>query len=203
MRVKIILHGSLRKASSTWQFECEADTPAEAINGFQRQFPLTPPGVGVKWVIRVVGCDTVQSLYSPCQTEELHLIPDFSGASATARIIVGAVLIAASFLVPGGWVIISSILLSTGLSLVLGGVLELLTPQPKNHANNVDNTNRYLGSPGNTTAINTRIAIGYGRHLVYGQIISLGMQADLSPVNNQAPTSGDRRIQSSLVSQYP
>ena len=64
---------------------------------------------------------------------EIKFVPVIGGANAEFRIITGAALVAAGFLVnvlPGGSVL-SPILISTGSALILGGVMEMLTPKPK------------------------------------------------------------------------
>lgn len=59
------------------------------------------------------------------RVKDLHILPVVEGAGAVVRIVVGVVLVIAGafFQMP--------ILTSMGASLILGGVVELLTPKPK------------------------------------------------------------------------
>ena len=184
MRVKIIPHGVLRQ---TWplDYECEAATPSEALTALTVMHKLTPPTGSRFWQVRLMGYDTVPAINSPLQSAELHIVPDFSGGGGVVKIIVGAVLIvAAIFLAPYALGPITAALIGalagTGISLVLGGVLELLTPSPKTAtaAGSTPGSN-YLSVPKNTVANNTRIPIGFGRFLVYGQFLSVNIQSDL------------------------
>ena len=185
MRVKIIPHGALRK---TWPhgYECEAETAYQAINAFQRQH-----GLRKQVQVRVLGFNSEAALKCPLRVPEgeLHVVPDFSGGGGVFRIVVGVVLIAvaavASYFLPAvGYPLLTAAVNGTfgiGLSLVLGGISELLTPTPKTaNPNASQDAARYLGAPQNTTAIGTRIPLGYGRFQVYGQYLSFGIQADLT-----------------------
>lgn len=194
MRVKIILHGALRKLVPNG-YECDARTPAEAITALCSQFKLGRAGRSSPWVLSLVGYDSHESLYCPLTGPELHVTPHFGGGGGGGffKIIIGAVLIAISFIPGIGQVIgatLTSALFSLGGSLVLGGLLELLSPAPKS-TSSYDAKSDYLGAPKNTTAIGTPISIGYGRFQVYGQILSFDVESDPAPtgVNSQPPAS--------------
>ena len=205
MRTKIILHGSFRDACPISEFECEADTPIQAVRALTSQIKIVNPSFNAQWELCVVDCDTIAALYSPLTMPELHLVPSFAGAGGVGKIIVGAVLVVAAIVIyAAGWwtgvgAIVGTMLLSMGLSLIMGGILELMTPAPKKQPNGPDPSN-YLGSPMNTTAVGTPIPIGYGRYLVYGQYLSVGLEADPAPVNGQAPTGSGRNLIDAIAS---
>lgn len=188
-RVKIQLHGPLRELYPE-AFEIEADTAAEAINGFCKQtgvFNVSP--FESKYCINVVGFDSKEALYSPLGPEitTLNLIPHIAGGkSGFVKIIIAAALIAVSF-IPGLNVAIwsgyattwSSLALSMGVSMLLGGLLELISPVPKLNTNTTQDVeaSKYLGANQNTVKIGTRIPILYGRHIAYGHYISFDVDA--------------------------
>lgn len=61
------------------------------------------------------------------RTKVLHLVPVIEGASAIARVIVGVVLLVVGYFFP----VLAPYTTPMGLSLILGGVAEMLTPKPK------------------------------------------------------------------------
>ena len=131
--------------------------------------------------IQVVGCETVEDLLSS-DMEEIHIVPQLSGGKNGGffQIVIGAALLAASFLVPGAalatWQ--SLALFNIGSALVIGGVMQLLAPAPKrDQAVGDPEASKYLGTPGNTTGSGTRIAVLYGRDKVFGHILSLNINA--------------------------
>jgi len=139
--------------------------------------------------VSIEGCDTDLDLLKPITGNELHIYPLFAGAASQqgqgkgsgmswGMIAVGAVLVVAALLIPGGG-LIAALLLSTGAGLMLGGVAQLLSPAPKADDPNSQNSeaSKYFGAPGNTIAIGTRIPIIYGKAKVGGHILSYDVRA--------------------------
>lgn len=173
--ITVRLHGPLR-GPITEPICIAASTVAEAIEAVSRQLPhLAPTALGPKRA-RVVGFDTPDSLYKH-QTEDLTIdvVPAvFFSGSAEAQIIVGTLLVVtAAFM---GGVFWPAIIGSMGVSLMMGGIMQLIAPQAK-LSNDEENRSRYLGSPPNTVGIGTRIPILYGEDLVQGHIISSDIDA--------------------------
>lgn len=100
--------------------------------------------------------------------------------------ILGAALIAVGtfFGGPGGTALsasLSSGLISGGAALALGGVIQMLSPQPKGLKSRQDpaNTPSYaFGGPVNTIAQGNPVGILYGRRRIGGAIISAGIYAE-------------------------
>lgn len=206
-RKRIILHGYL-KGLWSGPAEFEAETAAEAIYAFTRQTKAfnIKPGQS-RHCVRVVGFDDVSLLFHPTDVEEIHLVPDFSGGGGGGggffKIGIGILLIAAAMFIPGlqGLVLLeagalgagsaaitgATVAFSMGLSLVLGGLMEIMSPAPKREVGNISAeaqaaASRYLGAPKNTTRIGTRIGILYGRGQVYGHFLSFDINAKQVPV---------------------
>lgn len=201
MRVKIIPHGVL-KALLPPGFECEARTPFEAVNAVARQF-LSGHNVGLrKHAIQVVGCPSVAALYSPVQQPELHLMPAFcGGGGGLVKVLVGAVLIiaavAATVMDPTAGPLVAALIggvFGVGMSLVLGGILEMISPYPNPKDQYYSPSGSVFTGIPNTAAMGTYIAIGYGRFAVGGQYLSIGVQAD--------PGAWDSQPQSTRTDQY-
>lgn len=72
----------------------------------------------------------------------------------------------------------NAFLIQLGVGLALGGVVQMLTPQPKglSDSSSVDNKPSYaFGGPVNTVAQGNPVAIFYGEREVGGAVISAGM----------------------------
>lgn len=202
MRVKIVPHGVLRE---TWPegVELEASTAREAIHGYQAIVGLRPPPGG-RWLTRIEGFESPQALVSPLDTAELHVHPVFEGAGgggSFVKIAIGVVLIATAIaLGPAGWGIIgataTSIIAGVGVSLLMGGIMELIAPAPKmNSVGSIEQSegSRYLGQPKNTTKVGTRIPIAIGRVRMYGHILTFDVEADPRGVGDNPPNADQRR----------
>lgn len=124
--------------------------------------------------------------------DELHLpagrriviAPVIAGAGgAVGRILLGAALIAAAFFVPplaafalpfGGS--LATVAFGIGVSLALGGVAQLLAPQPKSPEPQEENPPSYVFDGAvNTQAQGQPVPVGYGRMIVGSAVISAGL----------------------------
>lgn len=193
---RVVLHGYLRDLVPGGIVEVHAETPREAVKEMcaRHKDAFRPDAKNGRHLMSIVDFDTPELLDWHTDKEEIHIVPPFmAGKSLFLRILIGAVLIAASFIDPiVGITWLANAMLGFGVSLVLGGVLELLMPQPKIDTNSSETDNsRYLGAPGNTVRVGTRIPIGFGRYKIYGQILSYNVTAgdfsvgtvDVSPTN--------------------
>ena len=176
MRRRVYLHGSL-KAIHPHPIEIEASTIAEAIRHVTLLLPGFRPNAKTgRRQIQAVGCKTVEDYFS-VGDEEVHLLPAFHGGKngGFLQIVIGAVLIAASF-IPGIGQVLAPVLLKVGITMLLGGVLQLLTA-PDRDRGGKQKKSQYLGSPRNTVDIGTRIPILYGRRKVGGHYLSFNISA--------------------------
>jgi predicted phage tail protein len=183
-RKRVILHGYLKDLWSE-PLELEVESAAEAIKAFCQQTGALNPKLGQpRHRIRVVGFDTAEEIFAPTDAEEIHLIPDFAGGKQAGlfQILIGVALVAASF-IPGLnaalWAGASTMFLSFGVSMILGGLVQMLSPAPNRDTalGNDPEASKYLGAPKNTVAIGTRIPIGYGLHQIFGHYISFDIRA--------------------------
>ena len=129
--------------------------------------------------------------------EVYRIDPIIEGAKrgGMLQVVIGAVAIAAAFFTAGGslaaWgaamtatsVTATSLtvgaLTSLGMSMVLGGVVQMLTPQPSFNAgasSSADNKPNYaFGAPVNTVAMGYPVPVLYGQREIGGAIISAGI----------------------------
>lgn len=168
MFIKVVFKSILGKLCPE-EYSVEAKTPSEAIRAVTNQLKdkLIKPN-GLRWVCRVKGYETVDSLKSACEEGTvLEVYPDFraSGLFSWVKIVIGAIFIVAGIFFGQPWAV------SLGASLVLSGIADLLTPGASNGKE--EEASRYFGHRQNTTLIGTRIPIAYGRNKIYGHLLSL------------------------------
>lgn len=175
----IILHGHLRDLHPA-SIQVEANSAAEAISALQ----LIPALAGERGEMRhsvvVEGFNSRDALYDRREIDVLHIHPVMVGAGGSrpgvVQVVVGIALIVVGVIAgPPGWAGISQgMFYLSGAMMVLGGVLQLLAPQPKLDTNE---KSRYLGTGKNTVAIGTRIPMIYGRVKAYGHYISFDIDS--------------------------
>jgi predicted phage tail protein len=110
-------------------------------------------------------------------TKEIRIVPAVGGSKrgGVLQTVIGAILIAASF-IPG-----FQALLPIGISLVAGGVMQMLSPQAKglSQSGSPENLPSYaFGSAKNTTASGNPVPICIGKRRWGGAIISASIYAE-------------------------
>ena len=120
----------------------------------------------------------------------MQSIPKGSKRAGTLQIVIGAVALVAAFFTAGasmaawgaalsaGAMSATTVLTGIGLSMTLGGVVSMLTPQPQfnvGSSSSTDNKPNYaFGAPVNTIAMGYPVAVFYGQREIGGAIISAG-----------------------------
>jgi predicted phage tail protein len=176
-----------KKFGSTYKFDIA--NPAEAVralcanNSTFKQHLIESQKRGVAYKV-MVGTDqiTEKELHNPSGKNVIKFIPVLTGAGGNGGVfgfIVGAVLIAASF-IPSP---LSPYLLNAGIAMVIGGVVQMLTPIPSTNIS--DDNNRPDNKPSyafngavNTSAQGYPVPIGYGRMIVGSAVISAGITVE-------------------------
>lgn len=161
-------------------------TPAEAVRalcatlpGF-KDFLIKQAAYGYKVIVER-SMRLVEALHEPFgRSEVVKIVPIVGGAkSGGVGIILGAIIFAVSFYVgfsPG---------MKIGVGLMLGGVVQLLSPQRTGRDKQATDNgapNYAFNGPVNTTEQGLPVPLVYGRVLTGGAVISAGMTVDdLSP----------------------
>lgn len=196
---KVFLYGKLKELTGVDYVELVGSSVYELIEGisanFKKQLQPTPDRPRI--VAKVRDFDTEQDIRRPLRDDEneIHLYPTLMGAGGgnggLFKMIIGAIIIAVvlvavvasggTLLAPATWGLTAfgSALLTTGVGLFVGGLMELMMPQPKldMSASNDLESSKYLGANGNTVKIGTPIALLIGRHKFYGHFISFNVDA--------------------------
>lgn len=111
----------------------------------------------------------------------IHIVPRMEGAKSGGifQVVLGAVAIAAAFWTGGAsmaaWGALSTGLFTAGASMMLGGVAQMLTPQPKApsmHSADNGKQNTYFSSLDNMVAQGNPLPVAYGEVMTGSRRIS-------------------------------
>lgn len=186
----IILLGELGKKFGR-KHRLDVGSAAEAIRALCanfkefRQFVASSAERNVAYrVINVREDISEQELHHPVG-HTIVFAPVVIGANFLKKFgmaILGAVLIVASFFLPPlalvGTATLASVTFTIGVSLVLGGVAQLLAPTPKTPGSEENTASYVFNGPVNTSAQGATIPVGYGRMIVGSAVISAGIKSE-------------------------
>ena len=200
------VYGALRKRLGQCRFQFEADTPAQAIKALCVNFPgldkwlLDSEQDGVAYRVSIgkekIGEDDLSPLVMPWSEREVFSItPVIAGAGGVGKVLAGIGLIALAILVPGigggvaatifgtAFSSVSLAIGSIGVSLVLGGVAQLISPQQNySSAERGKEAARFesftFSGITNTAQQGLPVPICYGRAYIGSAVISSGLDVD-------------------------
>jgi predicted phage tail protein len=198
--VEVRLHGALaRDYGRVWNLDIR--TPKEAIAAIECGRPgfakrvLELADSGMVFRVRTKTHDYADHDVEATLggSKRVDIIPLVLGASAGVRFVAGAILVAAaatSFVVTGGLSApVNQMMASAGVSLMLGAVVEWLTPIRRKEDYNGRAQSWTIGGPSNTADQGTPISVIYGEVLVGSYPISAGIVAtQVNPGGTQAPS---------------
>ena len=141
---KIKLYGKLAKFIGHRVLEADVATAAEAVRFLLANWPEAEAHINDQHYRVSVGTYdlTAEELYDPAGAAPISFVPVVAGAGAVGRIIVGVLLVAVAIAFPligvgaaaiaAGTTVgaVSASIALTGLSLIIGGISQLLTPTP-------------------------------------------------------------------------
>lgn len=168
--------------------EIHGDTVAEVLEGWSRQVGLADVPLDQRMVMEIIDFDTPEKLAEKTDVEEIHIFPALFGGGGFGRILIGAALIVVGAVLAPFSIPVNIAIAVAGLSLVLGGIMQLFMKAPTTNKSNDPAASKYLGNSVNTTQIGTIIARGAGRMRAGGQYLSV--QVDSSDlVYGRFPTT--------------
>jgi predicted phage tail protein len=104
-------------------------------------------------------------------TKVLHVVPIIQGAGAVFRIIIGVILLVAACFGYG-----NPYTVSLGVSLIMGGIAQLMAPHPSSGSNGASLTSYNFTGPANNTQQGGPVPLVYGKvGNCGGTIISIGL----------------------------
>ena len=177
----IRLYGSLRKKFGK-EFRLDVGTPAEGIHALRCQVPgfrkHFQDHAADRFRVVVGGEDRDEAgLCAPCgRSEVIKIVPVVAGAKEGGfQFILGAVLTIVGTVYAMPW------LSNIGMSMMLGGVAQMLADSPKGMFNPSTTTSDIetftFNSPTATTGQGGSVPVLYGQHRVSGHVISAGIDA--------------------------
>ena len=195
---KVILAGELGKKYGR-NHSFAVATPAEAIRALCANFPgfandlikSAERNVAYKVVVDKDPIPDLDYIHNPF-SKALRIVPVIGGAKrgGLMAVVIGAALIASAFFLPATPLIaglgalspsLSSIAFGIGTSLALGGISQMLAPQPKAQKpfEPPENKPSYsFNGAVNTTLQGQPVPVGYGRLIIGSAVISAGISAD-------------------------
>lgn len=185
--IEVRLHGSLaQEFGRIWHLDIK--TPAEAVRAIEcarHGFKAAILKLGeLGFVFRVrskthdYDNDDVGTTLG--STDRIDIIPIVRGASAGIRFVVGAVMVVASgVLTAASFGALSgpaALMASAGIGLMIGSVIEWLTPKPKRPDNTTDGMQSWtFNGPTNTTEEGVPVPVIYGEVLTGAVPVSAGI----------------------------
>ncbi|EKS2238282.1 tail assembly protein [Salmonella enterica] len=183
---RICLYGDLER------FGCRTDlsikTAAEGVYALAMQIPGFRQRMNEGWYqIRIAGEDVsadslTARLHEPLPAGAvIHIVPRMEGAKSGGvfQVVLGAVAVVAAFWTGGAsmaaWGALSTGLFTAGASMMLGGVAQMLTPQPKApsmHSADNGKQNTYFSSLENMVAQGNPVPVPYGEIMTGSRRIS-------------------------------
>lgn len=173
-------------------YELSGDTVYELIEGLSYQVPAFQPTIDGYRTLQVEGFDTIEKLKTPLgDIEDIHVFPVLAGSKGKfSQVVVGAALIALSF-VPGlqgatmfgSKMLWSTYMFQVGIMMTLGGVAQMLAPQPDLAEGDGRRSNIFSGAR-NTVAIGTPIPILYGEFRCAGHYLSFDVNSGKSDISD-------------------
>lgn len=166
--------------------EVYAATAWDAVEAVVNQLSCFQPNALGRKVVQLLGFETIEDLKKSLnEAVDLYLSPSlvFGKNGGSLQVIIGtALILAATFLIPGAamiWGVTYAFLVgSLGIGLVVGGLMQMLTPQPQLGGRGEEEArSKYLGGIQNTVAIGTTIPLLYGRRRIGGHILSMNIDA--------------------------
>jgi predicted phage tail protein len=160
---------------------------AATIKGFE-QYMISSHRRGLTYAVfrgkKNIG---VNDLGFPVTEEVIRIVPVVIGSKKAGilQTILGAVLVTVgavmTYMSGGTASPLAAGLMTSGLGMMAGGVIQMLSPQPAGLASKQDPDNRAsyaFGSVTNTTAQGYPVPLGYGKRRIGGAVLSAGIYVE-------------------------
>jgi predicted phage tail protein len=187
---KIKLYGKLAKFIGHRVLEADVASAAEAVRFLVANWPEVERHMADQHYRVSIGTYdlTAEELHDPAGAAPISFVPVVAGAGAAGRIIVGVLLVAVAIAFPligvgaaaiaAGTTVgaVSASIALTGLSLIIGGISQLLTPTPTTSKDEGDPRKSFSFSGiQNTNRAGVPVPVVYGETLTGSVVISAGI----------------------------
>lgn len=181
----IRVFGDLAKRLNQRVFKADVSTTAEAVRFLVANFPWLETYMADKQykVFNSTYNLGEENLHDPVGlNEDILICPVIAGRGAIGRILAGIALVVGSFFIPGSALIfgiaLKGLFFTIGASLVLGGVAQLLAPNPMVSEKEKDAKEQNYSFSGiqNTTRQGVSVPICYGEVVTGSVVVSAGIK---------------------------
>lgn len=181
----VVLHGILgREFGREWHLD--VSSPAEAVRAIQANKPgfckriIELDRRGLVFRVRLGGEAIGEEELHLRSEKRLDITPVVQGAGAAARFVAGVALVVLGYFTFGATTALGMALISGGVGMMLGAVVEWLTPIPKRqeYENPENKPSYYFNGGANTTTQGLPVPVGYGELLVGSHVVSVGIYAE-------------------------
>jgi predicted phage tail protein len=189
MTTTVILEGAMGKQFGR-EWELEVDSVPDAL----RVIDANKPGV-FNWIrdslnsfpyYKVV-CEyedgrkedlDSDTLWATRKPKSIYIVPIIEGASSGTRFVIGAILAVIGYSM--GWTGVGMVVGNIGVSLMLGSVIEALSPKPtmSDPSSRKDKTSYYFDGPVNTSVQGVPVPLIYGKIRAGSHAISASLTID-------------------------
>ncbi|UVK96443.1 tail assembly protein [Pseudomonas sp. B21-048] len=196
---RILLSGSLAQAFGREHFrQLEAGTTVEAFSALKHTIPGFEDFIrgsarkGLRYAIFRNRENVSEGEFTLSGTTEIRIVPVIAGSKngGVFQTIVGVVLIVAGAVLSGfgqGWIGVP--MMQVGAAMVIGGVVQMLTPVPSSKSGSqqeqasTENKPSYLFNGAfNSTQQGLPVPVIYGQMLVGSSVITVGTWTEALPV---------------------
>ena len=198
---KIKLHGKLAEFVGHKEFEAEVSSVGNAVSFLLNNFPQLERHMSPNYYQVKVGDYSIDEteIHHPVGQQDIHFVPVIAGAGrgGLGKLLLGAVLIGAAFLMPAGSGLtllegikagslakvgmLTKTMLYVGASLALQGVTELLFPLPKDNGFDSEQDPKLSFSFSglqNTSRAGVPVPIVYGEIMTGSVVISAAIDTN-------------------------
>ena len=198
---KIKLYGKLAEFVGHKEFEAEVSSVGNAVSFLLNNFPQLERHMSPNYYQVKVGDYDIDEteVHHPVGQQDIHFVPVIAGAGrgGLGKLLLGAVLIGAAFLMPAGAGLtlmqgikagslakvgfLTKTMLYVGASLALQGVTELLFPLPKDNGFDSEQDPKLsfsFSGVQNTSRAGTPIPIVYGEIMTGSVVISAAIDTN-------------------------
>lgn len=126
----------------------------------------------------------------PLTEKEIEVVDNFQGAGGGGgflQVVIGTIIATVGFITGQAWAV------KLGIGIALGGLLQMLMPQPELDKSDKEPRSNYLPANRNTQKIGTPVPLLFGRRKVFGHYLAYNITASNlpPPVDTETPANAD------------